>query len=565
MNCVNFVCGTGGWTGPKPGDPDLNNVVLRAIPVFGGVGVSWTYPAIFPYAVAYTIIYRGNSVHFSSAIEIARVSGSSYVDPLDLSDNSQYFYWIRLVSVNGTEGNPIGPAPVQMESTISKIISELSGEIREGALHQSLMEKIDRIQLLGDGLLGESKAREQDILAVTRLVDSLSLEIDNMSAAIVTEIDLRISSIDSLARKLTTLTAEFNDTKGIIQQEIGVLVSDQEALARAVTVAQVTADNANAAFRTEEAARIAADQALAYSITTVESEMNGNLAQARQALQTEIRTVDGKVQAIGARYTVQLDVNGLAGGFGVYNDGKTVDAGFLVDRFWIGSSQANKKKPFIIKNGVVYINQAMIEDASITNAKISNAGIEFAKIKNVRITDAHIINGSIDSAKIKNFSAQVGSIADARIGNATIDFAQIRNVSIGSAHIQDLSVNSLKLANGAVLTDKIASGAVSDMASGTSSFGISTEIGGKLLVIYKGSAGIDPTTCSIRRGGTTGPVVGSVTSPVINVWVETGGDAGGYWTRESLTSMVVVSGLTSTWHSIMFPSGGRAAAISLKR
>lgn len=402
MNCANFVCGTGGWTGPKPGDPDLGNVVLRATPGFGGINVSWTLPNQHPYAVAYTIIYRATSSSFSAAVEIGRVAGNRYLDPMELHDNGLYYYWIRLVSIHGTEGELVGPAECRMHSTIGQIIDDLSGQIREGVLHQSLLEKIDRIQLLGDGLLGESKAREQDILAVTRLVDSLSLEVDNMSAAITTEIDLRISSIDSLARQLTTLSAEFNDTKGIIQQEIGVLVSEQEALARAVTVAQVTADNANAAFLTEQQARIDAVSALANQINTVESEMNGNLAQAKQTLETEIRTVDGKVTEIGARYTVQVNANGLAGGFGVYNDGKTIDAGFLVDRFWIGSTANNKKKPFIIDNGVVYIDNAMIQNASITDAKISNAGIDFAKIRNVSIDSAHIQDLSVETIKIAN-------------------------------------------------------------------------------------------------------------------------------------------------------------------
>lgn len=510
MNCVNFVCGTGGWTGPKPGDPDLGNVVLRATPGFGGINVSWTLPNQHPYAVAYTIVYRATSSSFSAAVEIGRVAGNRYLDPMELHDNGLYYYWIRLVSIHGTEGELVGPAECRMHSTIGQIIDDLSGQIREGVLHQSLLEKIDRIQLLGDGLLGESKAREQDILAVTRLIDSLSLEIDNMSAAIVTETDLRISSIDSLARQLTTLTAEFNDTKGILQQEIGVLVSEQEALARAVTVAQVTADEANAAFRTEQAARIAADQALANSITTVESEMQGNLAQARQTLQTEINTVNGKVTAIGARYTVQVQANGLAGGFGVYNDGRTVEAGFIADKFWIGTTSSNKRMPFIVNNGVVYIDSAMIR------------------------------NASIDVAKINNFSAQVGSIADARIGNATIDFAKIRNVKIDNAHIGTLTLG----------TGNIQQGAITAAVYGTANFGIETETGGSLLVLFKGRHYVD-----IRRGGSTGTILHRLLSQV--TWE---GDS-----QIPIWTTWIIPNVVGTWHSIMLPGGGEAFALSFKR
>lgn len=402
MNCVDFVCGTGGWKGPKPGDPDLGNVSLRATPAFGGVSVTWTLPNLHPYAVAYTIVYRGVSSNFESAIEIGRVAGNRYLDPMELHDSGLYYYWIKLISIHGTDGELVGPAECRMYSTIGEIIDGLSGEINEGVLHRSLLEKIDRIQMLGAGLTNESKAREQDIIAVTKLIESLELQVDDSRAAIESETLLRISSVDTIARKLQTLEAQFEDNYGIIQHELGVLASADQVLARDISVAQVTANDALSAFESERSARISADQALARAVDTVETEMAGNLAQARATLQTNINTVNGKVTAIGARYTVQVQANGLAGGFGVYNDGKTVDAGFIADRFWIGSTASNKRKPFIVKSGVVYIDQAVIENASISSAKIQDGAISSAKIGNAAITSAKIGNLEVDTINIRN-------------------------------------------------------------------------------------------------------------------------------------------------------------------
>lgn len=404
MNCVDLVCGTGGWTGPKPGDPDTGNVSLTATPGFGGINVAWTYPNVNPFAVAYTVVYRGSSSNFGSAIEIARVAGNRYLDPMELKDSGLYYYWIRMVSVHGTEGTLIGPAECRMRSTVGQIIEDLTGEIQEGVLHRALLEKIDRIQMLGDGLVGESRAREQDILAVAQTIEGLQVAVDGAVASISTETQARISTIDALARELTTIGVEFQGKTAQLQQEIGVLVTETESIARAVTVAQVAADNANAAFESEQLARISGDSALASQINTVESEMNGNLAQARQTLQTEINTVNGKVTAIGARYTIQVDVNGLAGGFGIYNDGRTIEAGFMADKFWVGNATA-KRKPFIIKNGVTYIDSAMIENATITDAKISSAGIDFAKIKNVSIEKADIRNLKVGTLEIEGGAA----------------------------------------------------------------------------------------------------------------------------------------------------------------
>lgn len=470
MNCVELVCGTGGWTGPRPGDPDSNNVSLSATPGFGGVNVSWTYPNVNPFAVAYTIVYRGSSSSFSTAIEIAKVAGNRYLDPMELHDNGLYYYWIRIMSVHGTEGGLVGPAECRMRTTIGQIIEDLTGEIREGVLHQSLLEKIERIQMLGDGLRGESLAREEDILAVSQTIEGLQVAVDSATAAISTETLVRISTIDALARELTTLSVEFEGRTGQLQQEIGLLITQDEALARAVTVAQVAADDANAAFRSEQSARISADSALASQIGTVESQMGTNLAQARQTLQTEINTVNGKVTAIGARYTVQVQVNGLAGGFGIYNNGSEIDAGFIADRFWVGNA-STKRKPFIISGGVVYIDQAMIQDASITNAKIANA--------------------SISKAKISNFDAEVANIANANIAN----------IKIGTAQIQDASITTLKVGLEQITAARAASGSY------------------QASVWIDGSGGFPITIhASVNTIPMTNETGGGIITPIINIY-----------------------------------------------
>ena len=78
---------------------------------------------------------------------------------------------------------------------------------------------------------------------------------------------------------------------------------------------------------------------------------------------------------IGALWTARLSVNGLVGGFGVYNNGEFVEAGFDVDRFWVGRTQANKRKPFIIENGITYIDSAVIREASIDTLRLAGGSV----------------------------------------------------------------------------------------------------------------------------------------------------------------------------------------------
>jgi hypothetical protein len=187
---------------------------------------------------------------------------------------------------------------------------------------------------------------------------------------------------DRLAQNLWIDTTGGTNTPKRWTGTAWVEVTDKAAkdAAAAAVAAQSTADTAlqdaaaaYAAVQTEETARINADNALASQITTAQSSLEDDLASVQTTLQTNINTVNGKVTEIGALYTAKVDVNGLIGGFGVYNDGTTIQAGFDADLFWVGKG-TTKRKPFIVDtlSGFTYIDNAAIKDASITSAKIQS-------------------------------------------------------------------------------------------------------------------------------------------------------------------------------------------------
>jgi hypothetical protein len=330
------VCGTGDWNGPKPGDPD-NNSILSASPAFGGIDVSWTLPTVNGFAVAHVIVYRGLLETFDAAIQIAVAGGDSYYDKLD--GNYTYYYWIRIVSINGTNGELIGPASAVARPTIEQTIEQLTGKINEGILSQSLKAELDKISILRADLLSEITAREN-------------------------------SSI-TLAQALADVDAGVAVALSFVGQEISTRTTNDAALAETLNLTAVT--------------------------------LGDNIAAATTALQTIITTVDGKVTDIGALYTAQVTVNGLVGGFGVYNDGVLVEAGFDVDRFWVGRSEGDKRKPFIIENDEVFINQAVIQDASIDTAKIKDAAITSAKIGSLALVGSgnFAVKSSLTGARME--------------------------------------------------------------------------------------------------------------------------------------------------------------------
>ncbi|TXH09435.1 MAG: hypothetical protein E6R03_16820 [Hyphomicrobiaceae bacterium] len=286
-----------------------NNSILTATPAFGGIDVAWTLPTTNPHAVAFTTLYRGILSDFNSAIQIAQVAGDQYYDKSQTPQLIQYYYWIRFTSINGTVGELIGPASAVARPTIDVVLEQLAGRIDAGALSQALKADIDRSQL--------------------------------NFAALQEEIANRTAANAAYGTALEQVQAGMEQVIGLINQEIAIRQEGESALASQVNTVALVSQN--------------------------------NLAAVQTTLQTNITSVGNTVSQIGALYTAKVTVNGLIGGFGIYNDGTEVQAGFDVDTFWIGRTSADKVKPFIIENGVVYMSSAVIKDGTIGIAKIADS------------------------------------------------------------------------------------------------------------------------------------------------------------------------------------------------
>jgi hypothetical protein len=148
---------------------------------------------------------------------------------------------------------------------------------------------------------------------------------------------------------------------------------EQISIRNAVALVQADVENAFVLISLETEARQSAGNAFASQINTLAVSTGEHIATVQTTMEAFVNDLDNKV---GALYTAKLTVDGLVGGFGIYNDGTEVEAGFDVDTFWVGRTQLDKKKPFIISGGEVFINQAVIQEASIDIAKIDKATIQ---------------------------------------------------------------------------------------------------------------------------------------------------------------------------------------------
>lgn len=198
-----------------------------------------------------------------------------------------------------------------------------------------------------------------------------------------------------------------------------------------------------AAIGTEQQARIDQDNALASQITTTETTLGNDIAQVQTNLDSEIQTVNGELTSIGALYTAKVNVNGLIGGFGVYNDGSEVDAGFDVDRFWVGRTGTDKIKPFIIDNGVTYINEAVIKTLTFDKLRAADGSLivsngklraEAIDANNLHVAGATRFSGDVQS---ENYVAGSQGWLIRQNGFVELNDAVLR----GNVELQSITVN----------------------------------------------------------------------------------------------------------------------------
>jgi hypothetical protein len=316
----------------------------------------------------------------------------------------------------GPISTPLGsnwiPPTGASSTTTRDVLEALYGDIDESFLAQSLKAEIAKIEVLKADLLSEIASRlndggafalllsevEQGIAAAQTYMysetqqrsdaDSAVLESFNVMAAalggslaaLVSQVTLISTTNGSTAQQITQLSASLASELANVRAAI-TTVNDAAVTrdnARASQISQVAAtfssdlSNVQSLINVERNARASADSSLASQIGTVQSTLGTSISQVQTNSTTIINSLTGTVNAL---YTAKVNVNGLIGGFGLSNNGVIVDAGFDVDRFWVGRTTANKVKPFAIRNGVTEIESAVIGNASIGTLKIANNAV----------------------------------------------------------------------------------------------------------------------------------------------------------------------------------------------
>lgn len=341
---------------------------------FNSVFVSWANDVEHDYAGSIIQYATDNTFSDARAVTTNSVSHTSF----DLADGDYYLRAAHYDIFGMDDAVWSEPYFMPMKSTISW--DDQDKEALEDLI--GLQDRLD--ETIAD--------------AIAQAGANADAKIDAMHKQITTETGQTVQASADTLKSLIATSEQASSTK--IDQVKAELKGDitSEVSASATTLKQ--------AIATSEAAS-------ASKIDQVRVEMDGKIAGVNQEADVKIDALKG---TINSKYNLAVNADGRVAGIhmSATNDpAEPTRIIFTADKIAVAPQDGSEVCPFGIEDNKVYLDNAMIRnaaigtaqisDASITTAKIGTAQINGAHIQHAQIGTGHIIDGSIDNAKIGNY------------------------------------------------------------------------------------------------------------------------------------------------------------------
>jgi predicted phage tail protein len=233
-----------------------------------------------------------------------------------------------------------------------------------------------------------------DDVVVTDITDAKEAQDSaDVNASALTSLTSRVTNVEgqvtSQASQLSSLTSQVNDASSKVDQMAQTITNNEktqsslntslqsqiDAQASANIKNQTELNNATtslAAIKSTQQTQATTISALSQQQTNLTAQVGGQSAELQELKKTVVENGN-----VNSTWMVKMETNSngkkYAAGIALGIDGKNLQSQFLVqaDRFGlINTSNGNTTTPFVVENGVAYMNAAVIKDGSITNAKI---------------------------------------------------------------------------------------------------------------------------------------------------------------------------------------------------
>ncbi len=231
------------------------------------------------------------------------------------------------------------------------------------------------VNRLDQAIADEASARGQAISEVNASVNTL----DNKVTSNVTRMDKAIADeTKARADAISGLNASLTSTINSKVSEVSTAISTHEA-SSAEKFSQISAsfESVNSSITEWSQAMATADEALSTKIDQLTVTVNGNTT----AIETTSNALTDFKGNVDASWSIKIATDNYGKKYatgmslGLTGDGTNVQSQciFLVDRFLLmTAANGTYQTPFYVANGAMYVREAFIKDASITNAKIGS-------------------------------------------------------------------------------------------------------------------------------------------------------------------------------------------------
>lgn len=358
----------------KEGKPPLP-VGFKAEPLILGVGLSWNFPEGAEDTLKTEIQYNDKNAEDGAMLLSDIPYPQRGYQQMGLKAGQSFFYRARLVDKTGNQGDWIEWVLGESSTDVEWIADEVKKGIEESdvfkEIDKNLVDSNAQLQSAADAAIQNALANDAD-------VRRWMVQNGDRKAEIIETQQLVADETEARATAVTQLKTQTDKTSSDLTEFRETVAKDNEATVQKITQLNSKTDTTNSNITALEKTVADSDKALSEKITGLTSTVGENTAAIQVRGQTifDQNGVGSAVYSIGTgiTYKGKYYAAGLSVGAEV-NAAGAVSTRILAsaDQFAVLNPATNGYTlPFFIQGSQTFIVSALIQDASITNAKIGS-------------------------------------------------------------------------------------------------------------------------------------------------------------------------------------------------
>lgn len=394
----------------KPPQP----VGFKTDPLVFGIQLSWNFPDGAEDTLKTEIQYNDKNAEDGAMLLSDIPYPQRSYQQMGLKAGQSFFYRARLVDKTGNQGDWIEWVLGESSTDVDWIADEVKKGIEESEVFKELNENVVDANKKLEEIAGDSISN-----STASIINSLTIDADSKrwrkengdrKAEITVTREAIATETEARATQVIELKTETEKTNASLAKLSQTVSDNESSTATDITNLNAKTDKTDASLSSLSQTVADGDKALSQQITQLNSktdttnsnitELSKTVAEGDKALSEKVTalttTVNGNTAAIKVRGQTIFDQNGVGSavysiGTGITYKGKYYAAGLSVgaevnaagavstrilasaDQFAVLNPATNGYTlPFFIQGSQTFIVSALIQDASITNAKIGS-------------------------------------------------------------------------------------------------------------------------------------------------------------------------------------------------